>query len=161
VQLVHGLEGSPTGAKAQYLASFFDLLTPAMDTGDFPGCVEVQAEALARFRPQVLVGSSFGGAVAVELIRRGDWNGPTLLLAPALRFVGGHQALPPGVPVVVVHGTRDDVVPIEDSRALSQTGSQPLVELVEVDDEHRLASLLQGERLAELVHRVARSGLGG
>ena len=54
-----------------------------MDTSDFRGCVALQRAALDEFRPDVLIGSSFGGAVAVALLNQGDWSGPTLLLAQA------------------------------------------------------------------------------
>lgn len=155
VQLIHGLEGSPTGAKAQYLGRHFELRAPAMNTGDFRASVRAQAEALREFAPEVLVGSSFGGGVAVALLESGDWRGPTVLLAPAVGYVGVAPVLPAGVPVTIVHGTRDDVVPIEDSRALARSGTPSLVTMLEVDDEHRLSSLLDGDRLAKLVRDVA------
>jgi pimeloyl-ACP methyl ester carboxylesterase len=60
------------------------------------------------------------------------------------------------VPVLLVHGTRDHIVDIEGSRRLARTGSPDLVRLVEVDDDHRLGSLLVGDRLADLVREVAR-----
>ena len=68
VLFIHGLEGSPQGSKARLFDAHFDALTPAMDTQDFAGCVEVQREAIKSFRPDVLVGSSFGGAIAVALL---------------------------------------------------------------------------------------------
>ena len=46
------------------------------------------------------------------------------------------------------------LVPVDDSRALAKTGSSGSVALVEVDDEHRLASLLEGDELAMLVRRT-------
>ena len=138
VQFIHGLEGSPQGAKARFLAGPFDVIAPAMDTSDFAGAIEAQARALAERQPDVVVGSSFGGAIAVELIDRGLWRGPTLLLAQAALKLGQARRIAPGVPVLLVHGLRDDVVPIEDSRALAATGTPSLVRLVEVDDDHRL-----------------------
>jgi hypothetical protein len=42
------------------------------------------------------VGSSFGGAVAVVLLQRGAWRGPTLLLAPAAVELGVEPRLPLG-----------------------------------------------------------------
>jgi alpha-beta hydrolase superfamily lysophospholipase len=42
------------------------------------------------------------------------------------------------VPVLVVHGTRDDVVDVERSREFAR--GHPLVRLVEVDDDHELAA---------------------
>lgn len=155
VQLIHGLEGSPNGAKAQFLASRFDALTPGMDTRDFEGSIRVQAEAITRFRPDVLVGSSFGGAVAAALLQRGSWHGPTVLLAPALEPFGVEPSLPAGAPVVIVHGIADDIVPIEASRRLARACDPAWVTLVEVDDGHRLGSLLESERLADIVREVA------
>jgi predicted esterase len=154
VQFIHGLEGSPQGAKARFLAEHFEACTLAMDTRDFAGCVDAQARALAETGPDVVVGSSFGGAVAVELLARGAWRGPTLLLAQAALKLGRTRVLPVGVPVILVHGLRDDVVAIDDSRALAATGSARLVKLIEVDDDHRLQTLLDSGRLANLVREV-------
>ncbi len=161
VQLIHGLEGSPTGAKAQYLARHFELSAPAMDTGDFQGAVATQAAFAVAYQPDVLVGSSFGGAVALVLLQRGLWRGPTLLLAPAAGHFGVEARVPDGVRVTIVHGTRDEICPVEWSRALARTGSPALVRLVEVDDEHRLALLLEGEALADFVRALGRQSNRG
>ncbi|MBP1686550.1 MAG: hypothetical protein H6Q33_2693 [Deltaproteobacteria bacterium] len=159
VQFIHGLEGSPAGAKAQLFAAHFTALTPAMDTHDFPACVELQARTLSSFRPDVLVGSSFGGAVVVALLQRGDWRGPTLLLAHAARHCGLPLQLPDGVCVWLVHGTRDDLVDIEDSRLLARTGTPGMVRLIEVDDDHSLSGTVASGRLIEIVREVAASAI--
>jgi len=159
VQFIHGLEGSPTGAKAQLLAAHFTALTPAMDTHDFPACVELQARTLVSFCPDVLVGSSFGGAIAVALLQRGDWHGPTLLLAQAARHYGLPVRLPEGVHVWLVHGQRDDLVDIEDSRALARTGTPEMVRLIEVDDDHSLSGTVASGRLVEIVRELAAGAI--
>lgn len=151
---MHGLESSPQGNKARYLARHFEARTPAMDTGDFQACYEQQAREVAAFQPDVVVGSSFGGALAVLLLVRGAWAGPTLLLAQASARFDTTLSLPEGVPVLLVHGTRDDVIDIEGSRRLARTGTPGLVRLVEVDDGHRLDSLVEADRLADLVREV-------
>jgi alpha-beta hydrolase superfamily lysophospholipase len=151
VQFVHGLESSPSGDKARYFARHFDSVTPTMDTSDFEGSVAVHAAQLAQRPPDVLVGSSFGGAVVLALVVRGLHRGPTLLLAPAHRHFGVEERIPLGVPVLIVHGTRDTVVDIAGSRALATTGTSGIVRLVEVDDEHRLGTLAQSDALANLV----------
>jgi pimeloyl-ACP methyl ester carboxylesterase len=154
VLFVHGLESSPGSAKSLYLSRFFDAETPAMDTSNFEGAVAHQARRLKEFGPDVLVGSSFGGAVALALVGRGFFRGGVVLLAPAHRHFGVEERIPPRTPVVIAHGVKDDVVSIEGSRALAQTGTPGYVELVEVDDGHRLATLLEGDQLASMVRRA-------
>lgn len=154
VQFIHGLEGSPQGAKPRFLAAHFETTAPGMNTSDLPGSIETQAEALAKIQPDVLVGSSFGGAIAVELLERGVFRGPTVLLAPAAAKLGIRNRLPEGVAVTIVHGTGDIVIPLSDSQELAATGTPSLVRLVEVDDDHRLQSLLDTGALADLVRET-------
>lgn len=154
VQFIHGLESSPRSTKALALAACFDAYTPAMDTSDFEGCVTVQTEALRRFRPDVLVGSSFGGAVALALLQRGLWRGPTLLLAQAGIRYGLAPALPEDVPVWIVHGLRDEIIAIEDSRRLARAGTPPRVRLIEVDDDHVLRDSVQSGQLVAWVRAL-------
>jgi predicted esterase len=155
VQFAHGLEGSPEGTKARLLAVHFTACTPAMQTSDFAGCVELHAETLRSFRPDVLVGSSFGAAVVVEVLQRGLWRGPTLLLAQAaLRRIPGAR-LPAGVPVWLVHGLRDHLIDPEESRRLSCTGTPDRVRLIEVDDDHALHATVRSGRLTQLIRELA------
>ena len=159
VHFIHGLEGTPQGAKPRFLAEHFDTVAPAMDTSDLPGAIATQEAALAASAPDVLVGSSFGGAIAVDLLARGVWRGPTVLLAPAAARLDVANRLPDGVAVTVVHGVDDDVIPLADSRALAATGTPSLVRLVEVVDDHRLKSLLDTGSLADIVRDThARRG---
>jgi predicted esterase len=154
VQFIHGLEGSPQGSKARLLAEHFDARTPAMDTKDYRACLEVQAAALADFDPDVLVGSSFGGAVAVSLLAEGLWRGPTLLLAQAAVHYDPEARLPEGVRVWLVHGLGDTLVDPGDSRKLAATGSPELVRLLEVEDDHPLSETTSSGRLVGLVREL-------
>jgi pimeloyl-ACP methyl ester carboxylesterase len=154
VQFVHGLESGPGSSKSTYLHRFFDAVTPPMDTRDFEGAVATQSLHASEFVPDVLVGSSFGGAVALAMLQRGLYGGAAVLLCPAYRHFGVEGRVPEAARVVIVHGTRDEVVPVDDSRALAATGTKALVELVIVDDEHRLATLLEADALATLVRKA-------
>jgi len=154
VQFIHGLESGPGSSKSAYLDRFFDAETPAMDTRDFEGAIAAQARHVDDFVPDVVVGSSFGGAVALALLQRGAYRGPTVLLAPAHSHYGLDAHIPDDVRVIIAHGLRDEVVSIDDSRKLAETGTPGYVDLVLVDDEHRLATLLEGDALSTLVRRA-------
>jgi dipeptidyl aminopeptidase/acylaminoacyl peptidase len=56
-------------------------------------------------------------------------------------------------PTVILHGTEDDVVPIENSRKVA-AGSE-LVELVEIEDGHRMLKSL--DHLASAVEKLGLS----
>jgi pimeloyl-ACP methyl ester carboxylesterase len=79
------------------------------------------------------------------------WEQTGSLLVPDAsgRLVGLHWAFMeearrvppapvPSCPGIIVHGTRDDIVPIDSSRAYVETNSS--FRLVEVDDDHGLAT---------------------
>jgi predicted esterase len=155
VLFVHGLESSPQGKKARLFAEHFDARTPAMDTSNFAACVELQAREVAEFQPDVVVGSSFGGAVVVALLERGLWRGKTLLLAQASRMFLSQPRLPANFRITLLHGRDDELVDVADSRTLAATGTPGYVELIEVDDDHQLSRTVQSGALIELVRRVA------
>jgi fermentation-respiration switch protein FrsA (DUF1100 family) len=128
--------------------------------------VGVQRRALAARRIDVVVGSSFGGAVALWLLANGAWSGPTVLLCPAHQLVARRCGWPPptlaSLPidssrVVVVHGRADTTVPVAHSHALVE-GSR--ARLVLVDDDHRLAASATPERFAEWVALAQGRRLG-
>lgn len=121
--------------------------------------VELQTGVLGAHGIDVVVGSSFGGAVALELLLHGAWSGPTLLLCPAHQLVAlrawlpappSLAALPAAVSsqVVVVHGRADQTVPVTHSEALV---SDSHAQLVLVEDDHRLSASSSPEQLADWI----------
>ncbi|MDH3587940.1 MAG: hypothetical protein OEQ74_00915, partial [Gammaproteobacteria bacterium] len=99
----------------------------------------LQSDAIVSFAPDLLIGSSFGGAVALALLQQGLWAGPTLLLAQAGLRYGLPASLPVGIPIWLVHGLFDDVIDLEDSRQLARSGHPDSVRLIEVEDGHSLS----------------------
>jgi len=89
----------------------------------FARCQQLIRVSIEDFQPHAIVASSFGAAVAVEMIRTGCWSGPTVLLSPAVDMVhrltrlgrGEPPTIPPGVPVSVVHGQSDWIAPFTDA----------------------------------------------
>jgi len=103
-------------------------------------------ERAMRGRKVLLIGSSYGGLAAAYLASvHPERLVGLLLLAPALHrtekpVFSPESLMPPqGVPTVVIHGIRDAVVPVDASRRYAARGS---VDLIEVDDDHRLVGAL-------------------
>lgn len=123
----------------------------------FQKSIQVQRDAISQHAIDVVLGSSYGGAVALELLCLGVWKGPTVLLCPAHELVAKRIGRPRIAitlrkNVCVVHGTRDETVPIENARALVQASEATLLE---VDDDHRLSKSATPENLATWI-RIAR-----
>ena len=132
----------------------------------FDRCVELQAAAAARFQPDIVVGSSWGGAVAAELLIRGLWSGPTILLAPAIRTISERsQRTDPSEalaqlereqPILVFHDPSDEVVPHAHSVELGRAEG---IELRSVDaGGHRLLDLLERGELGEAIRASVAVG---
>ena len=149
---LHGLETGPHGTKYQALRAVYPALQ-APDCTDIFNAEErlaVVERALEGQRDLVLVGSSFGGLVAVLFAdRHPDRVRAYVLCAPAVHAerTAGVTRVPSSA--VILHGNRDDAVPIEVSRAFSQRFGIPLVE---VDDDHRLGSSM--DVMLDLVAQV-------
>lgn len=159
VHFIHGLESSPSSRKAQVLAEHFDTETPAMDTSDFEGCIALHQARLEARQPDVLIGSSFGGAVALALLQRGAWRGPTLLLAQAGLHYGLEPRIPDGIAVLLVHALGDDVVPVDDSRKIAELNTA--ARLLEIEDDHALSGAVAAGKLVEWVRMAAGAITGG
>ncbi|WP_146210222.1 S9 family peptidase [Vitiosangium sp. GDMCC 1.1324] len=121
-------------------------------------CVDVQLSMLKQHAVDVVVGSSFGGAITLELLALGAWKGRTLLLCPAQRLVAQRSgspetALPDDAShVVVVHGRQDETVPFEHSHALVRGSA---AKLIEVDDQHRLSNTATAENFERWIALTA------
>jgi hypothetical protein len=87
-----------------------------------------------RHRPAVVVGSSRGGALAMNL-DSGDT--PLVLLCPAWKRYGAASAVKKDT--TILHARADDVVPFGDSEELVRNGGLLASALVEVGADHRLA----------------------
>lgn len=147
ILFAHGLEGSPQGTKVRYLREAgLDLEVPDLQGLSLAERV-ARIEALSGAGGLLLAGSSYGGLTAAIVAARHPERFTGLcLLAPALLLdEPPHEpdalAAPPDLPTVVIHGRQDDVCPIEGSRRyVERSGAH--VELVEVDDGHRLVESL-------------------
>lgn len=142
---LHGRGGSSQGTKvtqirerfgAENVASFDYATTDA----DFEHYVQQASVHIQEVQPKVVIASSFGGAVLLQLLHRGHWSGPCVFLAQAgVKFSAQFSIptfLPVGIPAILIHGTEDDLVDIEGSVLLAE--SSETARLIRTVDGHRL-----------------------
>ena len=143
VLFLHGREGNPHGSKATWLRESFQATIPALDTSTIEAARVAALEALDEADDgfDLVVGSSFGGALAMTLVSEGHWDGPVVLLAPAVRLVEG-LAFEPTAPCVVVQGRNDAEVICKDVMARF-AGEESDVFLIQGPWEHRLKGALK------------------
>lgn len=138
--LIHGLMGSSQGKKAQYLRGLF----PGMLTPDFRGTLEERMSLLdnllAGGESWRIIGSSLGGLMgAMYTCQFPERVEKLVLLAPALIWPAfiENKPQPVEVPVVVYHGSQDELIPAEEVRQIARDVFSNL-KFHLVDDDHGL-----------------------
>jgi hypothetical protein len=135
ILFLHGWHSVPGGVKPSYLASHgHEVINPALDDDDFDRAVRTAQAEYDRHHPDVIVGSSRGGAVAMNI--QSD-STPLVLLCPAWKRWGTARTVKPDT--VILHSEADDEIPIADSRELVRASGLPESDLVVVGTDHRLA----------------------
>lgn len=132
ILFLHGWQSVPGGVKPTHLKDHgHEVINPALDDDDFDSALATAQAEFNRHRPDVVVGSSRGGAVAMN-IKSG--NARLVLLCPAWKKWGTVKTAKPGT--VILHSRADDVVPFADSEELARNSGATLIE---VGTDHRLA----------------------
>ena len=135
VLFLHGWQSVPGGVKPSYLAQHgHEVINPKLPDEDFEEALRIAQVEFDRHRPDVVVGSSRGGALAMNL-DGGDT--PLVLLCPAWKKHGTARTVKKHT--TILHSRADDVVPFADSEELVRTSGLPASALVEVGNDHRLA----------------------
>lgn len=175
IVFLHGLEGTAQGQKPLWLKSNgHTVVAPTLDTKPLIAWLGSQhahvlnlpvstiaaprssaLEAVTQARPDVVVGSSFGGGLAMLLQQEGLWRGPMVLLAPAGAKLFGLKTLTTTAPVAILHGRHDDIVDVADSVELAHHARGD-VTLRLVDDDHRLTASVTAGIMGELIELVLR-----
>ncbi len=144
----HGQESGPWGTKIRAMAELVRGKGCAADSIDYQGIAdptERVAKLIAEARDiedtLVLVGSSMGGHVATAAAAELGAAG-LFVLAPAYYMEGYEDLTPPApdLPICIVHGWRDDVVPVENSIRYARE-CQATLHIV--DGDHRLTGNIE------------------
>ena len=153
ILFLHGWHSVPGGVKPSYLAQHgHEVINPALDDDDFDEAVRTAQAEYDRHHPDVIVGSSRGGAVAMNL---NSGSTPLVLLCPAWKRWGTVKTVEAGT--VILHSEADDVIPIADSRELVQVSGLPESALIVVGSDHRLADPEPLEAMLDACESAASS----
>jgi hypothetical protein len=132
---LHGWQSVPGGVKPSYLARHgHEVINPKLPDDDFAEAVRIAQAEFDKHQPAAVVGSSRGGAVAMNINSRAA---KLVLLCPAWKKWGRAKTVKAGA--VILHSRGDDAVPFAHSEELVRTSGLPESALVEVGTDHRLA----------------------
>ena len=150
ILFLHGWTSTPGGLKPTFLKEHgHEVLTPALSDGDFDTAVRTAQAEYDQHQPDVIVGSSRGGAVAMN-IESGDT--PLVLLCLAWKNWG--TATTVKCSTTLLHSKADDVVPFKNSEELIRHSGLPESALLEIGNDHRLAESEPLKAMLEACERV-------
>src|SRR5580704_11100357 len=119
ILFLRGWNSVPGGRKPTYLVDHgHEVLNPSLPDDDFVAAVRIAQSEFDHHRPSVIVGSSRGGAVAMN-VQSGDT--PLILLCPAWKRWGTVRKIKPQT--LILHSRADDVIPYAESEELIQISS--------------------------------------
>jgi hypothetical protein len=143
ILFLHGWTSVPGGVKPTFLKDHgHTVFNPKLPDEDFEAAVRIAQEVFDEHQPEVVVGSSRGGAVAMN-INSGDAR--LVLLCPAWKRWGTAMTVKPGT--VILHSRADDVILFGDSEELVRKSGLPASALIVVGTDHRLADPEPLERM--------------
>lgn len=156
VYFSHGQESGPWGTKIQAMAEAVREMGCRAESVDYQGIADptervgkLIAECQGLKESLVLVGSSMGGHVATAAATSLHAIG-LFVLAPAYYIDEYEHLIPPApdMPISIVHGWRDDVVPPENSIRFA---AECRATLHLVDGDHSLT-----ENIDEIIQYLGR-----
>jgi len=152
ILFLHGWQSTPGGGKPTYLNDHgHEVLNPRLPDDDFDDAVHVAQAEFDQHQPDVVVGSSRGGAVAVNIDSKAT---PLVLLCPAWKTWG--TATKVKANTTILHSEGDETVPIAHSREVLINSGLPLKSLIVVGLEHRLADEGSLEAMLKACERIVQ-----
>jgi hypothetical protein len=135
ILFLRGWQSAVGGVKPTYLKDHgHEIVNPELDDDDFAIAQRTAQEHFLWFQPDVILGSSRGGAIAMNIA---SGSIPLVLLCPAWKRWGGLKPIKRNS--LILHSRQDDVIPFEESQELIEASGLPHETLIEVGSDHRLA----------------------
>ena len=149
ILFLHGGQSVSGGVKPTYLKDHgHEVTKPALPDDDFAEAVRIAQAEFDQHKPHVVVGSSRGGAVAMNI---NSADAKLVLLCPAWKKFGTARTVK--ADTVILHSRADDVIPFAESEELARNSG---AKLIEVGTDHRLADKEPLERMLVECESVAR-----
>src|SRR5712671_2934382 len=121
ILFLHGWQSVPGSVKPTFLARHgHEVFNPKLPDEDFAEAVRIAQAEFDKHQPQVVVGSSRGGAVAMNI---NSGKAKLVLLCPAWRKFGTAKRVK--ADTVILHSRADDVIPFVDSEELVKNSGLP------------------------------------
>jgi len=131
ILFLHGLESTPGGQKPTTLSNAgHEVIEPYLPANNWVDSVAAAQEAYDEEKPDIVVGSSRGGAVAMSADLPVS---KMILIAPAWKKYCPTCTISPNT--TILHSPEDDVISFADSRLLSKMYG---AELVIAGTDHRM-----------------------
>jgi alpha-beta hydrolase superfamily lysophospholipase len=153
VLFLHGYGSDPNGIRPTFLRERgYEVVHPALPDDDFQASLQIAQQSFDHAQPDVVLGSSRGGAVAMNI---STTDVPLVLIAPAWRKWGTATSVKPRT--IILHSDLDEVVPIQDSRELLSRSGLSEDHLVVVGENHRMVNKAAFEALLKAIQRLGTS----
>lgn len=130
ILFLHGMFGQ-NSSKPNFLKLLgFEVFCPFLSDWNFKKSITTAQEAFEKLNPDLIVGSSRGGAVAMNIDSK---DKPLVLLAPAWSFFGNKNTTKENS--IIIHSENDTLISVESSIELSKRSN---CELILSGEDHRL-----------------------
>lgn len=152
ILFLHGLGSKPGGFKPTFLREQgFEVVNPGLPDDDFERSAQIAQDAFEAEKVDVVVASSRGGAVAMNIDIR---DTPLVLIAPAWKRWG--KATTVKCDTVILHSPADELVPIEDSRELLRSANLRDDALKVVGEGHYMTDDAALAALVDVLGKIGR-----
>jgi len=152
ILFLSGYRSRPGGINSTILrAHGHTVVEPDLPDNNFARSVSLAQRVFNRHQPDVVVGWSRGGAVAMSIDTK---YAPLVLIAPAWKNWGTMTTVKPDV--TILHSPHDDLVSIEDSRELLLNSGLPKDRLLAVGEDHRMIDEAAFVTLLETVESLGK-----
>jgi len=150
ILFLHGWFSDGSSKTFFLMSQGYKVLTPRLGNFSYKNSIKIAQKAYEEFNPDLIIGSSRGGSVALDL--NVNQNVPLILLAPAYKFFRkssdtNHKN------IIVLHSKTDDLIPFKDSVEFCDKNN---VKLYQAGVDHQLNCNSAKKCLKEILNKLQK-----